>query len=79
MCETTSSSLTMRENLTNEIQVCLRHAEECACKAEEASRPNSRENFLEIRRRWLRLAHSYQFAKELKGFRKAESDRQKPD
>jgi hypothetical protein len=32
-----------------------------------------------MQRRWLRLAHRYQFAKELKGFRKAISDPQKPD
>jgi hypothetical protein len=69
MCETASSSLTMLENLTDEIRVCLRHAEECARKAAEASRPNARENFLEMQRRWLRLAHRYQFAKQLKGFR----------
>ena len=75
MCGAASSSLTMLENPTDEIRICLRHAEEYARKAEEASRPNSRENFLEMRRRWLRLAHSYQFAKELKGCRKAVSDR----
>jgi hypothetical protein len=28
----------MLENLTDEIRVCLRHAEECARKAEEASK-----------------------------------------
>jgi hypothetical protein len=58
----------MLENLTDEI-LCLRHAEECARKAEEAGSANSRENFLEMQRRWLRLAHRYQFAKQLKGFR----------
>jgi hypothetical protein len=74
VCEAAPSSLTMRENLSDEIQVCLCHAEECARKAEEASRPNSRENFLEMQRRWLRLAHRYQFAKDVKGFRKAVLD-----
>ena len=69
MCETASSSLTMLENLTDEFRVCLRHAKECARKAEEASRPNARENFLEMQRRWLRLAHRYQFAKQRTGFR----------
>jgi hypothetical protein len=67
------------DNLTDEIRVCVRHAEECARKAEEARGPTSRESFLEMQRRWLRLAHRYQFAKELKGFRKAISDTQKPD
>ena len=73
------SNIVMLENLSDEIRLCLRHAEECARKAEEASRPNSRENFLEMQRRWLRLAHRYQFAKELKGFGKSVSDRQKSD
>jgi hypothetical protein len=50
MCEGELSPL-MLENLTD----CLRHAEECARKAAEASRPNARENFLEMQRRWLRL------------------------
>jgi hypothetical protein len=54
MCEGELSPL-MLENLTDEIRVCLRHAEECARKAAEASRPNARENFLEMQRRWLRL------------------------
>jgi hypothetical protein len=61
--------------LSEEIRGCLRHAEECARKAEQTSRPSLRENFLEMERRWLRLAHSYQFAKKLKNFRKAVSDR----
>ena len=69
MRETTSLSLTMLESLTDEIRVCLRHAEECARKAEEASRPNTRESFLEMQRRWLRLAQRYKFAKQLKLFR----------
>jgi len=44
------------ENLSEEIQECLRYAEE---HARQASRPNLREDFLEMGRRWLRLAHSY--------------------
>jgi hypothetical protein len=52
-----------------EIRGCLRYAEECARKAKEASKPKLRENFLEMERRWLRLAHSYEFAKKLKNFR----------
>jgi hypothetical protein len=63
--------------LGDEIRVCLRHAEECARKAQEERKPNSREKFLEMHRRWLRLAHSYQFAKQLKAFRKGISDRRK--
>ena len=64
-------NIVMLENLSEEIRGCLRHAEECARKAEEASKSKLREEFLEMKRRWLRLAHSYQFAQKLKSFRKA--------
>jgi hypothetical protein len=74
-CEAASSqempNSVMLENLSEEIRGCLRHAEECARKAEEASKSRLREEFLEMKRRWLRLAHSYQFAQKLKSFRKA--------
>ena len=72
-------NIVMLENLSEEIRGCLRYAAECARKAKESSKLNLREDFLEMERRWLRLAHSYQFAKEPKGFRKAVSDRPKPD
>jgi hypothetical protein len=64
-------NIVMLENLSEEIRGCLRHAAECARKAKESSKPNLREDFLEMKRRWLRLAHSYQFAQKLKSFRKA--------
>jgi hypothetical protein len=60
----------MLDNLNEELRGCFRHAEECARKAREATRPKLREDFLEMERRWLRLAHSYQFARKLKSFRK---------
>jgi hypothetical protein len=60
----------MLDNLNEEISGCFRHAEECARKAREATRPKLREDFLEMERRWLRLAHSYQFARKLKSLRK---------
>ena len=59
----------MLDNLSEEIRGCLRHAEECARKAMKATKPKLREDFLEMERRWLRLAHSYRFAKKLKSFR----------
>ena len=60
----------MLDTLSEEIQGCLRHAQQCARKATEANKPKLREDFLEMERRWLRLAHNYQFAKKLKNFRK---------
>ena len=56
----------MLYNLSEEIRGCLRYAEECARKAKETNKPKLCEDFLEMERRWLRLAHSYQFAKKLK-------------
>jgi hypothetical protein len=56
----------MLDNLGEEIRGCLRYAEECARTAKETNKPKLREEFLEMERRWLRLAHSYQFAKKLK-------------
>ena len=59
------------ENLNEEIRECLRYAEE---HAQESSRPNLREDFLEMGRRWLRLAHGYRFAQQSKRFGKTVSD-----
>lgn len=65
----------MHDNLSEEIQGCLRHAEECARKAKEANKPKLRNDFLEMERRWLGLAHRYEFAKKLKTFGKRDADR----
>jgi hypothetical protein len=62
----------MFDNLSEEIRGCFRHAEECARKAREATKPKLREDFLQMEQRWLRLAHSYQFAKKRKSFRKSD-------
>ena len=67
----------MVENLNEEIRECLRYAEECARQAAEASGPNLHENYLEMQRRWLRLARSYRFAKQLKSFGKPCSEKSK--
>ncbi len=53
----------MLDDLSEEIRGCLRYAEECARKASEANTPRLRKDFLEMERRWLRLARSYQFQK----------------
>jgi hypothetical protein len=43
-----SRQIMMVENLYDEIRECLRYAEEHARQAKEASRPNLREDFLEM-------------------------------
>jgi hypothetical protein len=40
------------DNLNEEIRECLRYAKEHARQAKEVSRPNLREDFLEMGRRW---------------------------
>jgi hypothetical protein len=65
------------ENLSEEIRECLRYAEEHVRQAKEASRPDLREDFLEMGRRWLRLAHSYRFAQQRKRFGKPVSDQKR--
>jgi hypothetical protein len=65
-----SRPIMMVENLNEGIRECLRYAEEHARQAKEASRPNLREDFLEMGRRWLRLANGYRFAQQRKRFGK---------
>ena len=60
-----------RDNLTQEIRECLRHAEECARKAAEL--PNSspfHQDYLRLEKRWLELARSIEFGESLDTFAK---------
>jgi hypothetical protein len=68
-------NIVMLKNLSDEIRVCLRHAEACARQAKEASESNSRENYLDMQCRWLELAHKH-FIAMLEALRKPASDRQ---
>jgi hypothetical protein len=56
-------------NLSEQIRECLEHAEECARKAAEL--PNSsrfRQDFLQLKRRWLELARSIEFGESVDTF-----------
>jgi hypothetical protein len=44
------------------------HASECGERANRALDPSTKRDFLEIERRWLSLAHSYEFAERLSTF-----------
>ena len=44
---------------------CRRYAEHCADRARLQSDPQLRQDFLEMQRRWLALARSYEFAERL--------------
>ncbi len=58
----------MLNNLSEQVRECLRHAEDCARKAAAQSNPNLKEDFLDMERRWLLLARSYEFTEKLTDF-----------
>jgi hypothetical protein len=55
-------------NLSAEIRECLQQAEDCARKAAAQTDPKLKEDFLEMERRWLGLARSYEFTERLEDF-----------
>jgi hypothetical protein len=50
----------MLNNLSSEIAECYRHAEDCARRAQSERDPGLRQDFLDMERRWLALARSYE-------------------
>ncbi len=58
----------MLNNLSAQIRECLRHAEDCARQAAAQSCPKLKEDFLDMERRWLFLARSYEFTEQLTDF-----------
>jgi hypothetical protein len=58
----------MLQKLSREIRECHHHAEECKRLAQEAMIPFAKADFLDMERRWLSLAHSYEFAERLSNF-----------
>src|SRR6516225_8976379 len=55
-------------NLSEQIRECLQHAEDCARKATAQSCPKLKQDFLDLERRWLYLARSYEFTERLTDF-----------
>jgi hypothetical protein len=49
-------------NLSGNIRECLQHAEHCALKAAAQTDPKLKQDFLDMERRWLSLARSYEFS-----------------
>jgi hypothetical protein len=58
----------MLRNLSEEIRECYRHAEDCARQAAAQTCPNLKQNFLDMERRWMSLARSYEFTEQLTDF-----------
>jgi hypothetical protein len=52
-------------NLSKEIRECYRHAQDCALKATAHIDVQLKQDFLDLERRWLFLARSYEFSERL--------------
>jgi hypothetical protein len=58
----------MLRNLSEEIRECYRRAEDCARQAAAQTSPNLKQDFLDMERRWMSLARSYEFTERLTDF-----------
>ena len=58
----------MLNNLSEQVRQCHLHAEHCARQAGVQADPKLKGDFLEMERRWLMLARSYEFAQRLADF-----------
>ena len=58
----------MLQKLTEEIAECYAHASHCRERAKAAVDLSIKRDFLDMERRWLALAHSYEFAERLSNF-----------
>jgi hypothetical protein len=54
--------------LDSEIRECYRHAAECSCSADQSRDSLTKQDFLDMQKRWLCLARSYEFAEQLSNF-----------
>ena len=58
----------MLESVSQQIRDCYDHAEQCAQKAAAQTNPGLRQDFLDMERRWLTLAKSYELSQRLGDF-----------
>jgi hypothetical protein len=58
----------MLRKLSQEIADCYRYAADCRRKADAASVPTEKQEFLDMERRWVFLARSYEFTERLTEF-----------
>lgn len=54
--------------LSKEIRECYDHAADARRKADEAADQRTKADYLAVERRWLFLAHSYEFSERLSRF-----------
>ena len=62
---------------SDDIRACYEHAEHCARKAADEADPKLKLDFLEIERRWLALAHSYEMSGRFEEFSSAHERRRR--
>jgi hypothetical protein len=55
----------MLQKLDSEIRECYQHAVDCSRNADESRDSRTKQEFLEMAKRWLSLAHSYELAEQL--------------
>jgi hypothetical protein len=65
----------MLNDLSEQIRECVQHAEDCARQAAAQTCPKLKGDFLDMERRWLFLARSYEFSERVATF-SAEINRQ---
>ena len=58
----------MLEYPSEKVRNCLRHAEQCGHRAKIEPDPNLARDYLDMERRWLSLARSYQFSESFDVF-----------
>jgi hypothetical protein len=58
----------MLNNLSEQIRNCHQHAEDCARKAAEQTDPQLKQDFLDLEKRWLLLARSFELNERLGDF-----------
>jgi hypothetical protein len=58
----------MLNNLSAQIRECLLHAEDCARQAARQNCPKLKADFLDMERRWLFLARSYELTERVSAF-----------
>jgi len=58
----------MLQTLSVDIRECYLLAEQCRRLAETALTPSAKTDFVDMERRWLSLAHNYEFAERLSDF-----------
>lgn len=58
----------MLNNLSEQVRECLQRADGCAREAAAQTCAKMREDFLDLERRWLSLARSYEFTERLDDF-----------